>query len=104
MNSNPFSKRIITIVVVAVLIFVALIVYGLFGTQSGQRAIKDIESDWGGGIERVVTVYDINGNVLKTYQGKFDIEYDSDRIKFDDEEGKRHIIFYSTGTVIVDEV
>lgn len=97
-------KNIKTIIIVAVVVFVLISLYVMFGTQSGQRAIKDFQSDWTGGINRVVTVYDVNGNVIKTYEGKFDIEYDSDRIKFDDEDGKRHIIFYSTGTVIVDEL
>ena len=32
------------------------------------------------------------------------MEYDDDRILFDDENGLRHIIYYPTGTVIIDEV
>jgi hypothetical protein len=46
---------------------------------------------------------DVTGNLLKTYEGKFDIDYDDNRIIFDDETGKRHVIYYPTGTVIVDE-
>lgn len=72
-------------------------------TESGKRAIKDWQSNTRGGITRIVTVYDINGKVISKYEGKFDVEYDSDRIKFDDEEGKRHIIYYTTGTIIIDE-
>ena len=75
----------------------------LYNTESGARAIKDYQSNVTGGISRTVTVYDISGEVIKTYDGKFDVEYDSDRIKFDDENGKRHVIYYTTGTVIVDE-
>lgn len=29
--------------------------------------------------------------------------YKCDRILFDDEQGKRHVIYYPTGTVTVDE-
>lgn len=79
------------------------LIFWLYGTESGKRAIKDTKSNLSGGIERIVTVYDIYGEPIKEYSGKFDIEYDSDRIKFDDENGKRHIIYYTTGTVIIDE-
>lgn len=76
-------------------------------TESGKRAIKDQRSEFGGGIDRVLTVYDINGNVIKCYKGRFDVKATSDDensyIKFDDENGKRHLIYYTTGTVIVDE-
>lgn len=72
-------------------------------TEAGRRAIKDTQSNISGGIERTVTVYDINGDVIETYSGRFDVDYDSDRIKFDDEDGKRHVIYYTTGTVIIDE-
>ena len=57
-----------------------------------------------GGIKRKVAVYDIEGDIIAEYQGSFDIEYDDDRILFDDENGLRHIIYYPTGTVVIDEV
>jgi len=41
--------------------------------------------------------------MIKTYDGKFDIDHDDNRIIFDDEQGKRHVIYYPTGTVVVDE-
>ena len=72
-------------------------------TESGKRAIKDWQSNTTGGITRTVTVYDINGKEIAKYEGKFDVEYDAERIKFDDEEGKRHSIYYTTGTIIIDE-
>lgn len=77
--------------------------YWLYGTESGKRAIKDTQSNVSGGIERTVTVYDFEGDVIQQYTGKFDVDYDSKRIKFDDESGKRHVIYYTTGTVIIDE-
>ena len=73
-------------------------------TASGARAFKTQESNFNMGIQRKVTVFDATGNVIKEYEGKFDIEYDDDRILFDDEKGLRHIIYYPTGTVIIDEV
>lgn len=74
-------------------------------SASGRRAYKDQESNLNGGIKRVVTVYDINGGIIETYEGKFDIETDRESyILFDDEQGLRHIIYYTTGTITVDEV
>ena len=72
-------------------------------TATGRRAYKSQESNFNNGIERVVRVYDVNGQLITEYDGKFDITYDNDRILFDDQNGKRHVIYYPTGTVTVDE-
>lgn len=74
------------------------------GTESGKRAMKSQESNFNAGIERRVEVYDMEGDLIKEYEGKFDVTYDDDRILFDDEKGKRHVIYYSTGTVVIDEL
>ena len=73
-------------------------------TESGARALKTQDSNFNKGIERKVSVYDVQGDLIQEYKGKFDLEYDDDRILFDDENGLRHIIYYPTGTVIVDEI
>lgn len=72
-------------------------------TAKGQRAVKTQQSNFSNGIEREVKVYDVNGKLVAYYDGKFDITYDDDRILFDDENGKRHIVYYPTGTVVIDE-
>ena len=72
--------------------------------EAGKRRLKSWESNITEGIERRVRVYDVDGNLIEEYEGKFDVDYDDDRIIFDDQEGKRHIIFYPTGTVIIDEL
>lgn len=73
-------------------------------SESGRRALRDQESNLNGGIERIVSVYDINGNLIKEYSGRFDIETDRESyILFDDENGVRHMIYYTTGTIIIDE-
>ena len=73
-------------------------------TEDGARALKTQDSNFNGGIERQVIVYDANGDVIEEYQGKFDVEYDSNQILFDDENGQRHIICFGSGTVIINEV
>ena len=94
-------------IIVCITIAIGIWVAGWFyctHTEGGKRALKTQQSNLNGGIERRVLVYDVSGNVIADYQGKFDVEYDDDRILFDDEEGLRHIIYYPTGTVIIDEI
>ena len=93
----------ITITAVITLVICGVILFYLYNTESGARLIKDTKSDWGSGIDRIVTVYDIDGEIIQQYEGKFDVDYDEERIKFDDENGKRHVIYNTTGTVIIDE-
>ena len=89
-------------VIIGAILIVGPIVYS--NTESGKRALKDQNSNFNSGIERVVSVYDVNGKLIEKYEGRFDVETNHDNyILFDDEEGRRHIIFYKTGTVIVDE-
>lgn len=93
--------------VVALLLTLAIcagIIWWQTGTESGKRALKDQQSNLTGGIQRTVTIYDINGKILREYTGRFDIETDKENyFLFDDEDGKRHIIYNTTGTVLVDE-
>ena len=90
---------------VIISIFICLGMFWYYdNTQSGARAMKSQESNFNNGIQRKVTVFDVEGDVIAEYEGRFDIEYDDDRILFDDENGLRHIIYYPTGTVLVDEV
>lgn len=85
------------------IIILALMLWWFNNTAAGKRAFKTQESNFSDGIERIVKVYDATGNLITEYDGKFDITYDDDRILFDDENGKRHIVYYPTGTVIIDE-
>ena len=102
-NTNPL---------VGFLVFVILIV-GIWGgahwyynnTASGARAIKDQQSNFNNGIERHIVVKDYSGGVIAEYEGKMDIETDNETyVLFDDEEGKRHIIYNTTGFILIDEI
>lgn len=80
---------------------VVVIIVGLaLSSQSTKRWFKDITSDYTGGLNRTVTVYDYNGNKIESYSGKFDVEYKSDgTVKFDID-GKRTTI---TGGIIINQ-
>lgn len=90
--------------IIITIVIIGIDIWYINGTESGKRMVKDTQSNFNGGINRSVKVYDINGNLLENYEGKFDIEYYDTHLKFDDENGKRHIIYFTTGTVITDEL
>lgn len=70
-------------------------------TESQQREIKSIKSNWTGGLNRTVTVYDYNGQEIKSWSGQFDVkETDRNSVYFDTAEGKRVII---SGGIIINE-
>ena len=92
---------LIASLILAAVCIVSPIVY--MQTESGQRALNDQKSNFGDGIERTVTVYDINGEIIEQYSGKFDVETTSEYIIFDDENDKRHMIYFTTGNVIITE-
>ena len=93
-------KRIIMMVIAALLLCVTL----CSCTAQCSRACKDMDSNYNGGLHRTVKVYDIDGDLVAEYTGKFDIETDHETyILWDDEMGKRHIIYFSTFNVIIDE-
>ena len=104
---HEYKKARIPSVIIGLIIVISAWYIGAWyynGTEAGKRAVKTQQSNFDGGIERCITVYDVEGDVIAKYEGKFDVEYDDDRILFDDEKGLRHIIYYPTGNVIIDEV
>lgn len=90
--------------VIAGAIILGFMLWYFGNTEKGKRAMKSQESNFNGGIERTVKVYDIKGEIIAEYEGKFDVDYNESRIIFDDENGKRHIIYYNTATVVIDEI
>lgn len=106
-SNKKLSAIHICSVIAALLVTVAICgayIWYRNNSERGRRALRDQESNLNGGIERTVSVYDIYGNLIKEYSGKFDIESDrKSYILFDDDNGKRHMIYYTTGTIIIDE-
>ena len=104
-NAESIAARICIVAVVGVAAIALLFGMRWFfnNTEKGKRAFKTQESNLGGGLEREINVYDMEGDLIATYSGKFDVTHDNSRILFDDENGKRHTIYYSTGTVTIDE-
>ena len=102
MNRKHFTTRQTVILIVVAVI--ALTAIGMvFNKASVKRWFRDVQSEFNNGVERTITVYDISGNVVKEYDGKFDVEIENQKIKFDDAEGKRHIVVLGSGTVCIDD-
>lgn len=93
------------VVVVIVALFIIGFSWYISSTEKGKRVVKDFTSNVSGGIPRQVKVYDINGELIEEYEGTFGIETNyNNYILFDDESGLGHIIYFTTGTVIIDEL
>ena len=111
---NDTSEKVNTLQKAIVVLIELLLVIGMVvgcgayrtNTESGKRGLKSWKSETSGGIDRTVTVYDVKGKELAKYTGRFDVEESSQegvvKIKFDCN-GKRHIIYAQTGTVLIDE-
>ena len=75
------------------LILVAVMVSAI-SCASLTRKIKDVKSDFTGGLNREVNVYTMSGEKIATYKGKIDIEENADcsKVKFE-LDGKRYIYY-----------
>lgn len=86
--------------IAAVLFIVCMVIWTQ--TESGARTMKSMKSDTSGGLSRTVEVYDQDGDLIRTYSGKIDIEDTEygNKVLFD-LDGKRTVIY--NATVIVQE-
>ncbi|BAI80805.1 conserved hypothetical protein [Deferribacter desulfuricans SSM1] len=81
-------------------VFTILFVVILFGcTQNQKKKIKDFQAETIG-IKRVITLYADNGQIIRRWEGRFNIERKGSSLYFIDDDGKSVII---NGTYIVEE-
>lgn len=87
-------SKVLTVIVCLILIAVT---YGGFrfymSTASGQRAILDEKSELQNGIQRTVTIYTANGEIMAQYKGKIDLEANDGGIVKFDYKGKRYVYY-----------
>lgn len=84
-----------------ILLFLFLFIFSFQGcTEKQRKEIKHIKSDLIG-LKRKVTLYDNNGKVIKTWQGRFKIEVQGCFISFIDDNGKEVKV---SGTIVVQEL
>ena len=94
------KKQKIAMAIVAIVMIGLIIGIIITGSASFQRGFKSFKSEYGG-INRTITVYDYSGNEIKSWTGRFDVESNESKVLFDDENGKRVIIY--NGIVINEE-
>ena len=93
------------------LIIVAIMLIGFTSCgESWDRAVKDIKSDYGGGLHRKVTVYDYNGNAIQSWEGYFDTQMGDSSgqpfVKFDipNSNGRKIRVMIQGGIIINEEI
>lgn len=89
-------KRMLTVTLLAI----AVLLTGC--TEGFQREMKTMVSEYTGGLDRVAKVYSGDGDLIATYEGRFDVQSSEygNKVLFDID-GKRVIIY--NATVIVEE-
>lgn len=85
--------------ILSIVLFLAI--GALSGCASCSREMKSFNSDFTGGLDRTVTLYDYQGDKLGEWSGKFDISENENEIYFDNANGKRVII--QGGIVVCEE-
>lgn len=87
-------SSLVSIIIIGVIM--ALTGWYNTNTAAGKRALKDFKSNINNGIEREIIITAEDGREIFRYDGKIDIEsnHEDNYIKFDDEHGKRYIIYY----------
>lgn len=96
---NITRRKAVYIAALIVSVLAIVIICGLAGCSSCSRSVKSMSSDFSGGINRTVTLYDNTGNEIKSWHGKIDLESNDQEVLFD-LNGKRVII---QGGVVVSE-
>ena len=84
--------------IATVITVLAITVTGCTGSQ--ERGIKNIKSNWTGGLNRTITLYDYNGKAVRTWEGKIDMSESVNETDFI-VNGKRVIIH--GGIVVAEE-
>lgn len=88
------SKFVVWIVV---FILCGLVFYGFRfyynNTASGKRALIDQRSELNNGLERCITIYTADGNVIAQYEGNIDIKGNDGGYVLFDFEGKRYTYY-----------
>ena len=106
MYDDEFKGAIIALIIGIILeaLFIGFLSWYNTSTAGGVRHYKDYVSNMENGLNRSVDIYAEDGRQIYHYDGKIDIEDNDGYILFEDEDHKRHIIYYGAlDTVIIEE-
>ncbi|QDI90232.1 hypothetical protein EPH95_02805 [Salicibibacter halophilus] len=105
-NGNKKTAKNYVLLGVAAVVLIGGIVatIPLTNTESFQRTLSSIQSEFDGGIEREITVYSEGGEEIFSTEGSFDIEHSNDRLRWVDEQGNVQIVYLGrSATAVVSE-
>lgn len=71
-------------------------------TASQKRELKTFQSNWSGGLDRIVVVYNLDGTVRAKYEGKIDVQPSEGGKVLFDFEGKRYA-YYNFPTEVIEK-
>lgn len=80
MYSKYNIAKIVATISLLMLIAVGTLI--VFNVGSVKRTVKSFESNVGGGLERIATLYDYNGKPLKQWNGKIDMSNSANEVDF----------------------
>ena len=79
---------------------VILFTFAFAGCASCNRFFKSCSADLSGGLERIVNVYSLDGELIATYEGKIDIDNNENGSIMFDLDGKRYVYYNAIIEVI----
>lgn len=91
------KKRIIRITVFFLLV---ISIFVFCGRASCERSFKSCNADISGGLYRTVNVYSLDGKLLATYEGKIDIDDNTNGSVMFDLDGKRYVYYHAIVEII----
>lgn len=83
-----------------ILIIAIVFIFGIFGNMRWKRNFKNFKAETVG-LNRVVTVYDYNGGVVRQWEGRILVDGNGERTKITTSDAKTFII--DGGIVIIEE-
>jgi hypothetical protein len=89
MRQHGFRMKYFVIAIIAIIVILFFI---NLNRGSVKRSLVDLKSEWGNGLQREITVYTADGQVLAHYEGKIDLDSTNGVVKFDFD-GKRYIYY-----------
>lgn len=96
---NRHFGTLVALIIFIVLLVVAVVLPSIIGNERLHRSWKTLTSQYTGGLNRTVSVYSYDGDLIQSWTGKFDVERTEAGVLFD-VDGKRVGI---QGGIIINE-
>ena len=81
-------------------VLVSILALFMMSCASCEREVKSCQSDISGGLNRIVRVYSLDGNLIASYEGLIDIDDNQNGSVMFDMNGKRYVYYNAIVEVI----